>query len=257
MNVHGSVALVTGGASGLGEATSRRLLDLGARGVGVLDLNAEKGHPIEQAFPDRCLALPVDIADESAVDAAVAKVHKRFGALHVVVGAAGVAAPGRLLSRSGPIPMADFDRALKVNLYGALHVIRAAAPLMIANPPTPDGERGIIINVSSGAAFEGQIGQIAYSASKAGLAGMTMPLARELGPYGIRVMTVAAGAFDTPMYNTVPPQVKETVARAAPFPHRIGDPMEFALFIEELVRNPMHNARTYRFDAGLILPPSS
>ena len=151
--------------------------------------------------------------------------------------------------------MDRFDAVLRVNLYGTVHVLRSAVVAMQANEPSEDGERGVVVLVSSAAAFEGQVGQVAYSASKGALAGMTMPLARELGGHGIRVVTVAPGAFDTPIYEQVPAEVKESLVAPTLFPKRLGRPEEFALFVEELIRNPAHNGRTYRFDGGATLPP--
>lgn len=254
MDISGSVALVSGGASGLGEATTRRLLELGARGVTVVDLDAERGAALVAEFGDRVLFQSADIADEAAVDAAVEATRQRFGGLHVLVAAAAVAGPAKLVGKRGPIPMATFDRVLKVNLYGTVHLLRAAVTAMLDNEPNSDGERGVAVAVSSGAAFEGQVGQLAYSASKAALVGMTLPLARELDEHGVRMVTVAPGAFDTPIYATVPTSVKQGLVDAALFPKRLGRPEEFALFVEEIVRNPMHNGRTYRLDAGTILP---
>lgn len=186
----------------------------------------------------------------------MAAVESEHSAVQVVVNAAAVAAPAKLLSSRGPLPMEVFDKGIKVNLYGPIHVMRTVAPGMAASEPTVDGERGVIINVASGAAWEGQIGQIAYSASKGALVGLTMPLFRELAQHGIRVMTVAPGAFDTPIYDQVPPALKEELAAQSLFPRRMGEPAEFAMLIEEIVRNPMHNGRSIRLDAGMILPPS-
>jgi NAD(P)-dependent dehydrogenase (short-subunit alcohol dehydrogenase family) len=254
MQVTDSVVVVSGGASGLGEATTRRLLELGARGVAVLDLNAERGRALAAELGDRLLFEKVDVTDEAGVDAAVAAARARFGAVHAMVAAAGVAGPAKLIGKRGPIPMDRFDHVLKVNLYGTVHLMRAVVSAMLQNDPGEDGERGVLVLVSSGAAYEGQVGQLAYSASKAALVGMTLPLARELDEHGVRVVTVAVGAFDTPIYATVPPSVREGLIASSVFPKRLGHPTEFALFVEELMRNPMHNGRTYRFDAGITLP---
>lgn len=256
MQIQNTVALVTGAASGLGEATVRHLLALGARGVILLDANAEAGQALQAELGERALFVATDITDEHAVQQAVDQGVQCFGALHAVVGAAGVAGPARLIGRNGAIAMAKFDAVVKVNLYGTVHVIRAAVPAMQRNEANADGERGVIINVASGAAFEGQIGQMAYSASKAGLVGMTMPLARELGESGIRVVTIAPGSFDTPIYAQMPPAVKQNIINLQIAPKRLGKPEEFAMFAEEVIRNPVHNARTYRFDGGAILPAS-
>ncbi|MCW5745273.1 MAG: SDR family NAD(P)-dependent oxidoreductase [Alphaproteobacteria bacterium] len=256
MDVNGTVAVISGGASGLGEATVRRLLDGGARGIAVLDLNATRGQALAAEAPDRILFCPADVSDEAAVDAAVAAALARFGSLQLAIHAAAIGGAAKLVSSKGPLPMALFDRVLKINLYGALHMMRAAVIAMQRNVPNADGERGVLINVSSGAAFEGQVGQVAYSASKAALVGMTLPLCRELAPFGIRVVTIAPGAFDTPIYDGAPPALKDSIVREALFPKRMGKPDEFAMLAEEIVRNPMHNGRTYRLDAGMILRPS-
>jgi 3-hydroxyacyl-CoA dehydrogenase / 3-hydroxy-2-methylbutyryl-CoA dehydrogenase len=255
MDIRDSVALVTGGASGLGEATARRLLDLGARGIAVLDVDEAAGERLTAELgADRLLFVPADITDESAVGKAVAATRDTFGAVHTVVTAAAIAGPGKLIGYKGPIPMDKFDRVMKVNVYGTLHVLRAAVTAMLDNEPNEDGERGVVINVASGAAYEGQVGQVAYSASKGALVALTLPLARELARHGVRVMTVAPGAFDTPIYDSIPPAVKEEMVGVTLFPKRLGRPSEFAMLVEELVRNPLHNGRTYRFDGGVILP---
>ncbi|WP_431872995.1 SDR family NAD(P)-dependent oxidoreductase [Nocardiopsis eucommiae] len=255
MKIEDSVAVVTGGASGLGEATARRLLDGGARAVVALDVNAERGKDLTAELGDRYRFARTDITDPDEVEAVLADA-REIGEVRIVVNAAAIAAPAKLLSRKGPIPLETFDKGIKVNLYGPLHVMRAAVPGMAENEPQEDGERGVIVNVSSGAAWEGQIGQVSYSASKAALVGMTLPLSRELAEHGIRVMTIAPGAFDTPMYAQVPPSVKEGLIAQSLFPKRMGHADEFAMLVEEIVRNPMHNGRTIRLDGGVILSPS-
>lgn len=257
MDVKNAVVLITGGVSGLGAATARRLLAAGARGIAAIDIDAGKGHAFADQATDRTLFLQADVSDEAAVNAAVTAVIARFGALHVVLNGAAVGGPAKLVSRRGAIPMALFDKVMRINLYGPMHVMRAAVPEMMKNDPDADGERGLIINVSSGAAWEGQVGQLGYAASKAALVGLTLPLARELAEHGIRVVTIAPGAFDTPIYDAAPPALKQGLIAHALFPKRMGKPDEFAMLAEEIVRNPMHNGRTYRLDAGMILPPSA
>lgn len=257
MQVEESVVLITGGASGLGEATARYLSGKGARGVVVLDLNAERGARLADELGERCLFVRTDVADDAAVQRAVADGVARFGALHAVVSAAAIPGPARLIGRGGPMAMDRFDKVMKINVYGTLHVLRAAVPAMLGNAPNDEGERGVIVNVASGAAYEGQIGQIAYSASKAALVGMTMPLARELAAHGIRAVTIAPGAFETPIYDGIPKAVREGMIDTLLFPKRFGRAPEFAMFVEEILRNPMHNGRSYRFDGGAILPPNS
>lgn len=256
MQISHTVALVTGGASGLGEATVRRLLSLGARGVVLVDANAERGAALAAELGERALFMHADITSDEQVQAAVAAGVARFGTVNALVAAAGVAGPAKLYGKNGPIAMSKFDQVLKINLYGTVHAIRALVGHLMQTQPDADGERGVIINVASGAAYEGQIGQMAYSASKAALVGMTLPLARELGPAGIRVVTIAPGLFDTPIYEQMPPQVKQNIINLQLHPKRMGKPSEFAMFVEEILRNPVHNGRDYRFDGGAILPAS-
>lgn len=256
MKIENSVAIITGGASGLGEAAARRLLTLGARGVAAFDLDDARGAQLENELGGGFRYHKVDVSQLSQVESAVSAVESELGAVTVVVNAAAIAAPAKLFSNRGPIPMEVFDQGIKVNLYGPMHVMRSVVPGMSANEPNENGERGVIINVASGAAWEGQVGQVAYSASKGALVGLTMPLFRELSKYGIRVMTVAPGAFDTPIYDQIPPEVKADLADKSLFPNRMGHPEEFGMLIEEIVRNPMHNGRSIRLDAGMILPPN-
>lgn len=256
MQIENAVAIVTGGASGLGEAAVRRLLELGARAVVALDLNDERAAGLRDELGERFSHHRIDVSDLDQVEAAAAAIEAECGAARVLVNAAAVAAPAKLLSSRGPIPMEIFDKGIRINLYGPIHMMRSVVPAMAASEPNEDGERGVIINVSSGAAWEGQIGQVAYSASKAALVGLTMPLFRELAAHGIRVMTIAPGAFDTPIYDQMPPAVKADLAAQSLFPPRMGKPSEFGLLIEEIVRNPMHNGRTIRLDAGMILRPA-
>jgi len=256
MQTSGLVAVVTGGASGLGEATVRRLLTSGAAGVAILDLDETRATALVDSAPSRVLFVRTDVADESAVDAAVAVTVARFGAIHLVVNAAAIGGPAKLVSKKGALPMATFDRVLRINLYGVMHVLRAAVPAMMKNVPNGDGERGVVINVSSGAAWEGQVGQLAYSASKAALLGLTMPLMRELAEHGIRVCAVAPGLFDTPIYDAAPAGLKESLIEQTLFPKRMGKADEFASFVDEIVRNPMHNGRNHRLDAGMSLRPA-
>ncbi|MHB2266310.1 SDR family NAD(P)-dependent oxidoreductase [Aliihoeflea sp. 2WW] len=253
MNISESIAVVTGGASGIGAACCKRLIHLGAKGVAILDLNEEAGNNLARELGDRSLFCKTDVADLGSVEAAVDLAESSLGPVNTVIAAAGVAAPARLFGKSGPIPMEKFDATIRVNLYGTLHVIRTAVGSMRKGPELADGERGVIICVSSGAAYEGQVGQIGYSASKAAIVGMTYPLMRELAPEGIRVVTIAPGAFDTPIYDSVPPSVKAGLEAQMMFPKRLGHPEEFAMFVEEIIRNPVHNGRTYRFDSGVIL----
>ncbi|OGA36365.1 MAG: hypothetical protein A3F75_03185 [Betaproteobacteria bacterium RIFCSPLOWO2_12_FULL_64_23] len=256
MDIQDKVIVVSGGASGLGEATCRLFVQRGARGIGIVDRDEKRGTALAAALGDRALFVSTDISSVSAVDSAVAAIAERFGAIHFLVNSAAIGGPAKLIGRDGPIALEKFEQVIRINLYGSLYLLRAAVPQMLKNVPNDEGERGVVINVSSGAAYEGQVGQMAYAASKGALIGMTMPLARELGAHGIRVVTVAPGAFDTPIYEQAPPAVKESVVRGAIFPRRMGYASEFAQFAAEIVSNPMHNARTYRLDAGLMLSAS-
>jgi 3-hydroxyacyl-CoA dehydrogenase / 3-hydroxy-2-methylbutyryl-CoA dehydrogenase len=255
MKISNVVGIVTGGASGIGAACCRRLVEMGAKGVVISDLNEKTGTSLAAELGDRAIFIATDVSDLSSVEAAVAATEKCFGPVNTVIASAGITAPAKLMGRSGMIAVEKFDAAIKTNLYGTLYVIRCAVQSMMKAGVDEDGERGVILCVSSGAAFEGQIGQIGYSAAKAAIVGMTFPLMRELAPEGIRVVTVAPGAFDTPIYGTVPPEVKAGLVAQMLFPKRMGRVEEFALFAEEIIRNPMHNGRTYRFDAGVILNP--
>lgn len=257
MRVTDTVAVITGGASGLGAATARHLLTLGARGIAILDTNEPLGRDlVDELGSDRCIYVAANVADPEAVEYAVTKCIDTFDGLNVAINAAAIAGPGKLVSKGRPTEMERFRRVIEINVYGTVHVIRSAVTEMMKRPANDDGERGVIINVSSGAAFEGQIGQAAYGASKAAVLGMTFPLMREFAPKGIRVMAVAPGMFDTPIYDTLPDDLRADLLRHALFPKRMGKPQEFAMLVEEIIRNPMHNGRTIRLDAGMILPPS-
>lgn len=256
MEIAGKVIVVSGGASGLGKATCELFAQRGALGIGIVDRDEISGKTLVASLGANAMFVQTDISSAPAVDSAVAAITARFGTVHFLVHCAAIGGPARLIGRNGPIALEKFDQVMQVNLYGALHLLRATVPQMMRNAPNVEGERGVVINVSSGAAYEGQIGQIAYAASKAALIGMTMPLARELGAHGIRVVTVAPGGFDTPMYEQAPPELKESIVRDAIFPKRFGYPSEFAQFAAEIVTNPMHNARAYRLDAGLMLSSS-
>jgi 3-hydroxyacyl-CoA dehydrogenase / 3-hydroxy-2-methylbutyryl-CoA dehydrogenase len=255
MDISNCVAIVTGGASGLGAGCCRRLLERGAKAVTILDLAAERGAALAEELGPRSLFIRTDVTDLDSVESAFSRANERFGAANVLIAAAGATVPAKLIGRAGLLPMEKFEAAMRINLYGTLHAIRTAVSTMVSMSADDDGERGVVICLSSGAAFEGQVGQIGYSASKAALVGMTLPLARELAGYGIRVVTIAPGAFDTPIYETMAPAVRASLDAQMLFPKRMGRPEELAMFVEEILRNKMHNGRTYRFDAGLILAP--
>ncbi len=250
MEVNGSVAIVTGGASGLGEACVRMFAADGARVV-VADLASDKAKQITSEIGANALFVKTNVADEQNVKAAIDQAVEKFGALHIAVNCAGIGIPAKVLGKEGPMSMADFDKVMQVNLMGTMNVIRFAAQKMANNTPNEEGERGIIINTSSIAAWEGQIGQTSYSASKAAITGITLPIAREFAELGIRVMTIAPGLFDTPMLRGLPDKVKESLAKMVPFPSRLGKPSEFAILARHIVENPMLNGTTIRLDAAL------
>lgn len=231
MQIAGKRAVVTGGASGLGAATVARLREAGAE-VRVLDR-----------------AQGQDVLRDSDVEMAI------LGGVDIVVNCAGVATAQRTVGREGPLALEDFERVIRVNLLGTFNVIRLAAAVMAANAPGPDGERGVIVNTASIAAFDGQIGQAAYAASKAAVAGMTLPLAREFARMGIRVVSIAPGLMDTPMMDALPAAVREEVGKTVPFPNRLGRPEEFAALVQHVVENIYLNGEIIRFDGGIRLGP--
>jgi NAD(P)-dependent dehydrogenase (short-subunit alcohol dehydrogenase family) len=250
MQVAGHTFLITGGASGLGAATARRLAGAGGN-VAVADTNAEQGRKLAQALGDRASFFQMDVTDESQVAGAIAAARVKFGALHGAVNCAGVAPAERLLGRSGPHTLESFRRAIDINLTGTFNVLRLAAQAMEGNTPDAEGERGIVINTASVAAYDGQIGQVAYSASKAGVAGLTLPAARELARFGIRVMTIAPGIFETPMVAAFTPELKQSLAAQIPFPPRLGRPDEYAALVEHIVVNTMLNGEVIRLDGAV------
>jgi NAD(P)-dependent dehydrogenase (short-subunit alcohol dehydrogenase family) len=252
MRITGSHAVVTGGASGLGRATATRLAARGAR-VFLLDLPGSRGEETAAEIGDAATFVPCDVTQVEDVRAAVAAA-SADGPLRIVVNCAGVATPGKLLGRDGPLPLETFLRVVTINLGGTVNVAAQAAAVIAQTEPV-DGERGVIINTASIAAFEGQIGQIAYSASKAGVAGFTLPAARELASSLIRVVTIAPGLFETPMMAGLPPQAQESLATKTPHPARLGRPDEYAALAEHIVENPMLNGETIRLDGAIRLEP--
>ena len=254
MQVKDSVALVTGGVSGLGLGAARRLLDHGAS-VALLDINEDKGNAVVSELGERARFVACDVSDAGSVEAAVSGVEEQFGRIQILVNAAGVAPAQRVVSRDGDLFDLDLFRfTIGVNLIGMFDVIRNVARVMSSNDPDEGGERGVIINVASIAAYEGQVGQAAYSASKGGIVGMTLPIARDLGPMGIRVMTVAPGIMDTPLLAAAPQELKDSLAKLAVFPQRLGTPEDFAHLVEAIVENPMLNGEIIRLDAAARMP---
>jgi NAD(P)-dependent dehydrogenase (short-subunit alcohol dehydrogenase family) len=254
MDLQGSVALVTGGASGLGGATTRRLVAAGAR-VAILDLPISAGEKLAAEIGPDAIFCPGDVTQEEEVGAAVARTVEAFGALHINVNCAGIGWAQRTVTRDGPHLLDPFVRVVQVNLIGTFNVIRLTANQMTQNDPNPHGERGVIINTASVAAYDGQIGQVAYSASKGGIVGMTLPIARDLASLGIRVVTIAPGLFDTPLLGRLPDEARQALAANIPFPRRLGYSSEYAALALQIVENPMLNGETIRLDGALRMPP--
>ena len=252
MEISDSVALVTGGASGLGFAAARRLSHAGARLV-LVDLPGSDGERAAQELGEDTVFAPADVADEAGVTAAL-DAADRLGSLRIVVNCAGIGTAGKVLGREGVLPLAAFERVVRVNLVGTFNVLRLAAERIARTEPVGE-ERGVIVCTSSVAAFEGQIGQAAYSASKAGVAGMTLPIARELASTWIRVVSIAPGLFDTPMLAALPQEAKDSLGRQVPHPNRLGRPEEYAHLVEHVVTNPMLNGETIRLDGAIRMAP--
>lgn len=252
MDIQGTAAIVTGGASGLGAATAAHLANLGAR-VTLFDLNEEAGNAHAAAIDGRFAK--VDVSSEDDVVNAVAAARDAHGVARILVNCAGIGPGSKTVGRKGPHSLSLFQKVIQVNLVGTFNCVRLAAADMAGEEPTETGERGVIINTASIAAYEGQIGQVAYSASKGGIVGMTVPLARDLAKLGIRVCTVAPGIFATPLLMGLPEEVQASLGASVPFPSRLGDPNEFASLVGHIVSNPMLNAETIRLDGALRMAP--
>ena len=250
MDLKDKVAVISGGVSGLGEATARLLLGAGAK-VALMDLNEEAGAALVSELGDATVFCKTDVTDGESVETAVNQAVDAFGAVHVAVNCAGVGWPAKVVSKKGPMDINFFNQVVQVNLIGTMNVIRLAAVKMMDNEPNEDGEKGVMINTASVAAFDGQIGQAAYSASKAGVVGMTLPIAREFASYGIRIMTIAPGLFRTPMLAALPENVQESLGQSVPFPKRLGFPAEFAQLTRQIIENPMLNGEVIRLDGAL------
>jgi NAD(P)-dependent dehydrogenase (short-subunit alcohol dehydrogenase family) len=251
MQIDGSVAAVFGGASGLGEATARRLAAGGAK-VLVADLNEERAAILAGEIDGAWIAS--DVADATSVEEAVAAASE-LGDLRIAVDCAGIGNPTKLVRKGAPTPLEDFAKVIAVNLLGTINVLRCAAAAMVATEPGADGDRGVCVNTASIAAYEGQIGQVAYAASKAGVAGLTLPVARELADRAVRVVAIAPGLFDTPMLAGLPAAARESLGAAVPYPARLGDPAEYAALVEHIVVNTMINGETIRLDGALRMAP--
>jgi 3-hydroxyacyl-CoA dehydrogenase/3-hydroxy-2-methylbutyryl-CoA dehydrogenase len=254
MDVTTTVALVTGGASGLGHATAKRLVRLGAKVV-LADLPKSNGAALAAELGAAARFAPTDVTSEAEVQAAVALAYDAFGGLNLVVNCAGIAIAQRTLTKEGAHPLDAFQRILNVNVAGSFNVIRLAALRMQDNAPNAGGERGVIVNTASVAAFDGQIGQAAYAASKGAVVGMTLPIARDLSRAGIRVCTIAPGLFKTPMLAGLPEQVQNQLAQTVPFPNRLGDPDEYAQLVVAILDNAMLNGEVIRLDGALRMAP--
>ncbi len=254
MIIEGKVALITGGASGLGEASVRNFIAKGGKAA-ILDLDEVRGQQLAADFSGNAIFVKTDVVSEEGVQDAVDKTIRAFGSIHVVVNCAGIGVAQKVLGKQGPHDLGFFNKVIQINLVGTFNVIRLAAEKMVNNEPDSQGERGVIINTASAAAFEGQIGQAAYSASKSGVVGMTLPIARELAEYGIRVMTIAPGLFETPMLMGLPEKVREALGKMVPFPPRLGRPEEFAQLVLHIVENTMLNGYTIRLDGAIRMQP--
>lgn len=250
MNLKNSTALITGGASGLGAAAVRQFAASGANVV-ILDRDGDKAQALADEIGANARAAAADITSESEVQDAIALALEVFGALHININCAGIGMALRTTSKNGPHPLDVFETVIKINLIGTFNVLRLCATAMAKNEPNENGERGVIVNTASVAAYDGQIGQAAYSASKGGIVGMTLPVARDLARDGIRVCTIAPGIFDTPLLAALPESARESLGQQVPFPPRLGKPDEYALLAEHIVTNTMLNAETIRLDGGI------
>jgi NAD(P)-dependent dehydrogenase (short-subunit alcohol dehydrogenase family) len=254
MQLQGNTFLITGGSSGLGAATLRRLVAAGANGI-IADVNEEAGRALADDLGSAVRFVKTDVTNEASVQTAVSTAVDSFGALHGVVNCAGVAIAAKVLSSRGIHDLSAFSKVIEINLIGTFNVIRLAAVAMSQTEPNKAGERGVIVNTASVAAFDGQIGQAAYSASKGGVVGLTLPVARELAGHGIRVMTIAPGLFETPMLAMLPEKARQSLAQQVPFPQRLGRPDEYAALVQHIIENKMLNGEVIRLDGAIRMAP--
>jgi NAD(P)-dependent dehydrogenase (short-subunit alcohol dehydrogenase family) len=254
MQISGKTFIVTGGASGLGRAAAEAILEAQGRVV-LLDVNAETGHETAQALGSHARFAQADVTSEEQVKSAVDLAVSTFGRLDGVVNAAGIGPAAKVLGRNGPHPLDLFEKTIRVNLVGTFNVIRLAAAVLAQNSPSDAGERGVIINTASIAAFDGQIGQPAYAASKGGIVGLTLPVAREFASLGIRVVTIAPGIFDTPLLAALPEPARISLGQQVPFPSRLGRPSEYAALARHIIENEMLNGEVIRLDGALRMAP--
>lgn len=254
MDIQQKTILVSGGGSGLGQATAQRLASEGARVV-IVDVDQMKGAATAQALGAQALFVAADVTNEASVQNAITQAEAHFGALHGAVNCAGIAIGERITGKRGPHHLDTFAKVININLIGSFNVLRLAATAMSQNDPGPDGERGVIVNTASVAAFDGQIGQAAYAASKGGIVGLTLPAARDLAAYGIRVVTIAPGLFDTPLLAGLPEAARNSLGEQVPFPSRLGQPAEYAALVSHIFANRMLNGEVIRLDGALRMAP--
>jgi NAD(P)-dependent dehydrogenase (short-subunit alcohol dehydrogenase family) len=254
MEIEGKVALVNGGASGLGAAAARMLAGEGAHVV-IADVNEPAGNALAHELGQKSRFVRADVSDADQAEAAVKKAMSDFGSLHILIQCAGIADAQRVIVKTGPADLQRFSNVIRINLIGTFNMARLAAWVMAPNAPNEEGERGVIVNTASVAAYDGQVGQAAYSASKGGIAAMTLPLARDLSGVGIRVMAIAPGIFDTPMMGGMPDDVRASLGAMVPFPKRLGKPSEYAQLARDIIGNPMLNGEVIRLDGAIRMSP--
>ncbi|MGG0174735.1 3-hydroxyacyl-CoA dehydrogenase [Gottfriedia acidiceleris] len=255
MKLKNSVVVVTGGASGLGEATVRKTVVNGGKAL-IIDLNDDRGNNlVEELGSEHVLYVKTNVADEEQVQSALDQAVEKFGKITAAINCAGIGPAQKTYSKKGPHTLEHFTKVINVNLVGTFNVIRLAAEKMAQNEPNENGEKGVIVNTASVAAFEGQIGQAAYSASKGGIVGMTLPIARDLASYGIRVLTIAPGLFKTPILDGVTEEILNSLGAMVPFPKRLGCPSEYAQLVQTIIENPMLNGEVIRLDGAIRMQP--
>ncbi len=254
MNVEGKTFVISGGSSGLGAASASVIAEAGGN-VLLADINEEEGLKMQQVLGKAAQFVRTDITKEDDIAHALTIAQESFGCIDGVVNCAGIAIAAKTVGRSSPHDLASFERVIRVNLSGTFNMIRLVAEKLMANEPGETGERGVIINTASVAAFDGQIGQVAYAASKGGIVSMTLPIARDLAKYGIRVMTIAPGIFDTPLLARLPEKARVSLGEQVPFPSRLGNPIEFGLLVKHIIENPMLNGEVIRLDGAIRMAP--
>lgn len=254
MDMKSTVAIVTGGASGLGEATVKNIIQKGGKAA-VFDVNEEKGTNLAKELGDQTMFVHADVTNEESIVSAFSKVVNKFGKVTALINCAGIGNGEKTYSKHGPHRLETFKKVIEVNLIGTFNAIRIGAEKMANNEPNEHEERGVIINTASVAAFDGQIGQAAYSASKGGVVGMTLPIARDLASLGIRVVTIAPGLFHTPLFQKLPERIIQSLESQVPFPKRLGNPKEYAMLVQQIIENPYLNGETIRLDGAIRMQP--